>query len=62
MTTEEREVADVLKEMGVKWRYEHPVFVWDDHNRPRMWAPDFYLIPFGIYLEVYGSRDFDYDY
>ena len=50
MTISEKEVADLLKEMGIKWSYEHPVFVWDENKRPRVWAPDFYLIPFGIYV------------
>jgi len=62
MTISEKEVADLLKEMGIKWSYEHPVFVWDENKRPRVWAPDFYLIPFGIYVEVCGSESFDYDY
>ena len=62
MTRCEKEVADLLKEMGIKWRYEQPVFVWDENKRPRVWAPDFYLIPFGIYVEVCGSSSFDYEY
>ena len=62
MTNAEREVADLLKEMGIKWSYEHPVFVWDDSKRPRVWTPDFYLESFGIYVEVCGSKDFDYEY
>lgn len=62
MTNAEKEVADVLREMGIKWVYEQPVFVWDENNRPRVWAPDFYLIPFGVYVEVCGSANFDYEY
>ncbi len=62
MTNAEREVADLLKEMGIKWRYEHPVFVWDENQRPRVWAPDFYLVHLGIYIEVCGSSNFDYEY
>lgn len=62
MTRSEKEVANVLKEMGIKWSYEQPVFVWDENKRPRVWTPDFYLIPFGIYVEVCGSEKFDYDY
>jgi len=61
MTRCEKEVADLLKEMGIKWTYEQPVFVWDENKRPRVWAPDFYLIPFGIYVEVCGSEKFDYE-
>jgi len=41
MTSAEKEVAYLLKEMGIRWRYEHPVFVWDENKRPRVWAPDF---------------------
>ena len=62
MTRYEKEVANLLKEMGIKWSYEHPVFVWDENKRPRVWAPDFYLIHFGIYVEVCGSSSFDYEY
>ena len=62
MTNAELEVAELLKEMRIKWTYEHPVFVWDENKRPRVWAPDFYLIPFGVYVEVCGSEDFDYEY
>jgi hypothetical protein len=62
MTNAEREVAELLKDLGIRWSYEHPVFVWDENKRPRVWAPDFYLIHFGIYVEVCGSKDFDYDY
>ena len=47
MTNAEREVAHLLKEIGIKWSYEHPVFVWDENKRPRVWAPDFYLVNFG---------------
>jgi hypothetical protein len=62
MTNAEKEVANVLKEFGIQWSYEQPVFVWDENKRPRVWAPDFYLASFGIYLEVCGSEKFDYDY
>ena len=51
MTNAEREVAELLKDLGISWAYEHPVFVWDENKRPRVWAPDFYLIPFRIYVE-----------
>ena len=62
MTNAEKEVANVLKYLGIQWSYEQPVFVWDENKRPRVWAPDFYLIHFGIYLEVCGSEKFDYNY
>ena len=31
MTRCEKEVADLLKEMGIRWAYEQPVFVWDEN-------------------------------
>ena len=62
MTNAEREVAELLKILGIKWEYERPVFVWDENKRPRVWAPDFYLISFGIYIEVCGSEIYDYKY
>ena len=61
MTKSEKEVANVLKEFGIQWSFEQPVFVWDENKRPRVWAPDFYLKAFGIYVEVCGSEKFDYD-
>ena len=51
-----------MKKLGISWAYEQPVFVWDENKRPRVWAPDFYLVPFGIYVEVCGSENFDYEY
>jgi hypothetical protein len=62
MTRFEKEVADLLKELGIRWAYEQPVFVWDENKRPRVWTPDFYLIHFGIYIEVCGSGVFNYNY
>lgn len=62
MTNAEKEVAKVLKEFGIQWSFEQPVFVWDENKRPRVWAPDFYLTSFGIYIEVCGSDKFDYEY
>lgn len=62
MTYAERAVAKVLKEFDIKWSYEQPVFVWDNDNRPRVWTPDFYLVSFGIYVEVCGSDKFNYEY
>ena len=62
MTYAEREVAELLKDLGIKWSYERPLFIWDEHGRPRVWTPDFYLSQFGIYIEVCGSGMFDYSY
>jgi len=62
MTNYEKEVAGLLKNFGIRWSYEHPIFVWDENKRPRVWAPDFYLVPFGIYIEVCGSENFNYEY
>ena len=52
MSNAEKEVAELLKDLGIRWLYEHPVFVWDENKRPRVWGPDFYLISFGIFIEV----------
>jgi len=62
MTVPERKVAEYLRTMNIEWVYEQPVFVWDGDGRPRVWTPDFYLTQFGIYLEVCGSKDFNYEY
>lgn len=62
MTNAEKEVARTLTELRIQWSYEQPVFVWDENMRPRVWAPDFYLKHFGVYVEVCGSAHFDYGY
>jgi hypothetical protein len=62
MTHAEKEVACVLQELRIHWSYEQPVFVWDEQKRPRVWTPDFYLHDFGVYVEVCGSKNFDYEY
>lgn len=62
MKKSENIVAQYLNKMGFDWNYEQPVFVYDEKKRPRVWAPDFYLPAFQVYLEVCGSEDFDYKY
>jgi hypothetical protein len=62
MTKAEKEVAHMLKELGIQWSYERPLFIWDEYKRPRVWTPDFYLLHFGIYVEVCGTKNFDYAY
>jgi hypothetical protein len=44
------------------WRYQSPVFVYDEKGRPRVWTPDFYTPKLGIYIEVCGSENFNYAY
>jgi len=43
MTTCESEVAEYLKKLKLYWKFEFPIFVYDEKNRPRVWTPDFYL-------------------
>ena len=62
MTKSEQKVAQFLKELGIFWSYEKPIYVWDSNERPRVWTPDFFLTQFSIYVEVCGSEDFDYEY
>jgi hypothetical protein len=62
MTNAEKEVAKTLKEYRIHWSYEQPVFIWDENKRPRVWTPDFYLTHFGVYIEVCGSKTFEYNY
>lgn len=61
-TKTEQRVASFLDGLGLFYHFEHPVFIVDDKNRPRIWAPDFFLPELGVYLEVCGSEDFDYEY
>ena len=62
MTDAEIQVANYLRELDLWWVYEFPVFVYDEKNRPRVWTPDFYIPKLGMYIEVCGREDFDYDY
>ena len=61
MTKPEREVANYLKEVGLRWEFEFPVFVFDEHGRPRLFIPDFYIETLGVFIEVCGSDKFDYN-
>lgn len=62
MTDPEREVADYLKKRDLWWVFEFAVFVYDENDRPRLWTPDFYIPKLGLYIEVCGSEEFDYEY
>lgn len=62
MTKAEKKVAAHLNNWDFDWFYEHPLFVYDEKKRPRVWTPDFFLPALNIYIEVCGSEDFDYSY
>lgn len=62
MTDSEVEVADYFKQIGLWWEFEFPVFVYDEHDRPRLWTPDFYIPKLGLFIEVCGSKEFNYEY
>jgi len=62
MTDFEKQVANYLRELNLWWVYEFPVFVYDEKDRPRVWTPDFYIPKLGMYIEVCGSKDFNYEY
>ena len=61
MTKPERELAHYLKQAGLHWKFEFPVFVFYEHKRPRIFIPDFYLRELGVFIEVCGSDKFDYN-
>ena len=56
MNESEKQVADFLSSIGLWWKYEHPVFVYDKKERPRVWTPDFYLPKMGIYILKYAVQ------
>jgi len=62
MMASERQVAEFLDELGLPWTFEFPVFVYDERKRPRVWTPDFFIPKLGLYIEVCGSKDFNYKY
>lgn len=62
MMRSEKQVAEFLSELNLPWIFELPVFVYDNRKRPRVWTPDFFIPKLGIYIEVCGSKTFNYDY
>ena len=62
MTEPEKQVAEFLRELGLWYKYEFPVFLYDDKERPRLWEPDFFLPKLGLYVEVCGSEEPDYTF
>jgi len=62
MTDPEKEVAKYLEEKNLWWKFEFPVFVMDEKDRPRLWTPDFYIPSLGVFVEVCGSIMYDYEY
>jgi len=62
MSYSEKQVAEYLTELGLYWRFEFPVFVYDEKNRPRVWTPDFYVPRMNMFIEVCGCEDSNYKY
>jgi len=63
MKHSEIQVAHFLKELGLHWIYESPVFLLDEKDRPRMWTPAFYIPKMGMYIEVCGGgKHINYEY
>ena len=62
MTDAEKQVAEYLTSIRLYWRFEFPLFVYDERKRPRVWTPDFIIPRLGMFIEVCGSEDFDYKY
>lgn len=55
MSPAELLVCNFLKEMRVFWIFEQQVFLSDNMDRPRLFAPDFFLPELGVYIEVMGN-------
>ena len=63
MKHSEIHVANFLKELGLHWIYESPVFVHDEKDRPRVWTPAFCIPKLGMYIAVCGwGKHIDYEY
>ncbi|UCH31070.1 MAG: hypothetical protein JSV05_06055 [Candidatus Bathyarchaeota archaeon] len=62
MTRSEKQIAKYLKERDLWWEFEFPVFVYEENRRPRLYSPDFYIPKLGLFIEVCGSKDFDYEH
>ena len=57
MSRAEYMASQFLAELGLFWRYEQPVYLVDDKERPRVWTPDFYIPDLGIYVEIVGDGE-----
>ena len=62
MMDSEWQVACFLDSLKIEWTFESPIYIEDEKGRPRVWTPDFYLHKLDLYIEVCGSRDFNYEY
>jgi len=62
MTDTENEVAHYFKERNIRWVFHFPVFVKDEDDIPRLYAPDFYIPELGLFVEVCGSEKFNYSH
>jgi len=62
MTNAEKEVAQYLDKLGLWWKFEYPLALYDDGDRHRTWYPDFWLPRLGVYVEVCGIARNDYAY
>ena len=57
----ERIVADVLRQLGLKFAYEYPWAV-EVQGKPRIFYPDFTLKDYGVvveYIGMQGNQDYD---
>ena len=36
--------------------------MYEENDRPRLWAPDFFIPKLGIFVEVCGSKNYDYEF
>jgi hypothetical protein len=61
-TEPEKQVAEFLGELGLEYKFEYPIFIYDDRERPRLWAPDFFLPELMVHVEVCGSDLFNYTF
>lgn len=55
MSEAEREVALYLKELGLCWNFESPIFVYDEKSRPRVWTPDFCILGINACSNVFQA-------
>ena len=62
MTKPERQVAVFLDELGLEYRFEFPIAIYEDNERFRIWYPDFFLPELMLHVEVCGSELFNYSF
>jgi len=57
----EHEIAKFLDSLKIEFEYEFPIAV-IDHEKPKLWYPDFYLKEYQVVVEYFGMYNYNEGY